>query len=174
MIIRKGGIRETGNRFKIPHPSFLLSATYEHQQYELLKEQYARTNTDPSHHKPNPNILVFNSFATVEAAFLVSDPTILRSISPFHIWSDAYAERRLRWRPTQSLTVMILRVYTLLQAHSAPMLPEYRGCKSWLELRDPIGLGEMKPALPNDVFAETTKKIRNAVSEYEVDFSKEF
>ena len=164
LIIRKGGIREEGNRFEVRYPEFLLFPSYEHQQSELLRPEHAEALTVDLERKPDPGWLTFTHLARVYRAFPVSEAEELRALAPHHIWSDAYAEQRLRWRPRQALTAMVLRVYRLASPARVRMLPRYAGCKSWLELEEPVALGDATPALSDDAFAAEAEAIDRAMA----------
>ena len=164
LIIRKGGIREDGNRFQVLHPEFLLFPSYEHQQAELLRPEHAQALAGAMEEAPTPGWLTFTHSAQVHRAFTVSELEELQALTPHHIWSEEYAEKRLRWRPRQPLTAMVLRVYRLETAARVRMLPRYAGCKSWLELEAPVVLGDMTPALSNAAFAERADAIDRAIA----------
>src|SRR5581483_4737364 len=40
VLVRKGGIREEGRKFRVEEPRFLLYPTYEHQRADLLQPPY--------------------------------------------------------------------------------------------------------------------------------------
>lgn len=164
LIIRKGGIREFGNRFHILYPEFLLSPSYEHQQAQLLRPEYARAGSDALAEIPEADWLTFTHFARVHKAFCISELAQLQGLAPYHIWSAEYAEKRLRWRPRQPLTVMILRVYCLDQPIQVTMTPRYIGCKSWLELESPVPLGSMQSALSDQEFFAQANAIDQAMA----------
>ena len=50
------------------------------------------------------------------------------------MWGPAFIETRLKWRKTQPLTVMELRVWRLAKPLQLAMKEEYFGCFSWGEL----------------------------------------
>ena len=162
LILRKGGIREEGKKFIPAHPSFLLFPTYEHQKKELLKPPFQANVTLP----PNgakPQTVTLTHWAKLHEAIEISEESDLESISPFHIWSDGYAHKRLRWKPRQPLWLLILRVYRLGQTQSIPNLPSYGGCKSWITLQDPIPLGELAPVMSQDKFDNSVAQIKGAL-----------
>ena len=149
LIIRKGGIREEGNRFEVRFPEFLLFPSFEHQQRDLLRPEHAGA---------------FSHFVRVHRAFSVTESAELEALEPHHIWTRQYAEKRLRWRPRQALTAMVLRVYALATPQRVPLRPEYAGCKSWLQLLDVVRVEEMEPALSDEAFAAEAKAIDDAVA----------
>ena len=43
-------------------------------------------------------------------------------LAPHHIWTDAYAQSRLHWKPMLPLSILLLRVYRLEQPATVPYL----------------------------------------------------
>jgi len=163
LIIRKGGIREEGKHFRVLYPEFLLFPSFEHQQHELLKPGLAEELSRGLSMKPDPAWLTFTHLARVHAVYAVSELAELEALSPHHIWSDAYAQTRLRWKPRVPLMAMVLQVYALPEPRRAPARPEYAGCKSWLQLLDAVELGEMTPAMTDDAFDTEAARIQRAL-----------
>lgn len=164
LIIRKGGIREERNRFEVKFPEFLLFPSFEHQQSELLRTDHAEALADSINTEPGGDELTFTHFAKVHSAFMVTESAQLKALEPHHIWTQEYAEKRLRWRPRVALTAMVLRVYRLTQAKQVPFRPEYAGCKSWLPLLDSVRIDDLEPAMPDDVFAAEAAAIKQLMS----------
>ena len=149
LVVRKGGIREKA--FAVANRRFLLLPGYEHQRQELLKPEYrelVRGIPDLTDDGP----LRFTSFAEVRGAYEISEPGSLEAIDPYHIWTPEYAESRFRWRPKKPLTVLALRVYLLQETVELPYSEAYSGCKSWIELEQPVPVAGARPALEDDAF----------------------
>ena len=159
LLLRKGGIREEGKKFMPAHPSFFLFPTYEHQKKELLKPPFQSNVVAPSN-GAKPSTVTLTHWASLHEAIEVSQESSLRSISSFHIWSDDYAEKRLRWKPRQPLWLLILRVYRLDQPQTIPNLPAYGGCKSWITLQEPLPLGTLTPVMPQQDFDDAVSNIK--------------
>ena len=164
LVIRKGGIREDENRFEVRFPEFLLFPSFEHQQRELLRPEHADALGHTLEHEPSQEWLTFAHFARVHRAFPVAEATELEALGPHHIWTQEYAEKRLRWRPRQALTAMVLRVYALPEPKRVPVRPEYAGCRSWLQLLDTVTLDGMTPALSDEAFALEAKAVDDAMA----------
>ncbi|MXY46773.1 MAG: DUF1802 family protein, partial [Chloroflexi bacterium] len=96
--------------------------------------------------------------------FEVSEQTALDEIAPYHIWTSDYANKRLRWRPKQPLTIALLRMYALEQPQALPVLGEYGGCKSWVDLAEDVHLGDMTPVLSDDAYEAQAQVIRAALN----------
>lgn len=164
LIVRKGGIREENNRFEVRFPEFLLFPSFEHQQSELLRPDHAEALADAINAEPEGDGLTFTHFAKVHSAFPVTELPELEALQPHHIWTQEYAEKRLRWRPRVALTAMVLRVYRLPEAKVAPFRPEYVGCKSWLPLLDSVNIDALEPAMSDDAFAAEAAAIDDAMA----------
>lgn len=137
VLLRKGGIREAGGTFTITHDRVWLYPTYEHQRSHLVKPKYAdaMVAVAPGWH---PETVRLGSWARITDRIQVSDPTTVAALLPFHIWTEAFVAERLKWKPSQPLEVLLLRVYTLPQPQLLPYDATYGGCKSWLDLTQAI------------------------------------
>ncbi len=164
LIIRKGGIREENNRFEVRFPEFLFFPSFEHQQSDLLRPEHAAELTDALAATPDDDHLTFSHFAKVHSAFPVSELAELESLAPHHIWTQEYAEKRLRWRPRVALTAMVLRVYKLPEAKQVPVRAEYAGCKSWLPLLDAVTIDVLEPAMSDAAFEAEAAAIDEAMA----------
>lgn len=136
-LLRKGGIREAGGKFTIAHDRVWLYPTYEHQRSHLVKEPYADTihPVEPGWH---PETVRIGSWAIITDRMPISDAATVAALLPFHIWNEAFAAERLKWKPNQSLEILLLRVYTLPQPQMLPYEAAYGGCKSWIDLSSAI------------------------------------
>jgi hypothetical protein len=151
LVVRKGGIRE--KEFAVKDSRFLLLPGYEHQKPELLKPEYRELLKEiPALADDGP--LRFTSFAEVKGAYEISDPESLKAIDPYHMWTPEYAESRFRWRPKKPLTVLILRTHLLPELVELPYSEAYGGCKSWIELEEPVSVVGARPALSDEGFEQ--------------------
>ncbi len=149
LVVRKGGIREKA--FAVANRRFLLLPGYEHQKPELLEPEHRELLKEiPDLTDDGP--LRFTSFAEVRGAYEISEPGSLAAIDPYHIWTPEYAGSRFRWRPKKPLTVLVLRVYLLPEPVELPYSEAYGGCKSWIELEEPVSPAGARPALSDEGF----------------------
>ena len=164
LVVRKGGIREKA--FAVADRRFLLLPGYEHQRQELLKPEYRKLLRGiPDLTDDGP--LRFTSFAEVRGAYEISEPGSLEAIDPYHIWTPEYAESRFRWRPKKPLTVLVLRVYLLPEPVELPYSEAYAGCKSWIELEQPVSVAGARPALEDEAFERLVSPAVAALRELE-------
>ena len=163
LLLRKGGIREEGKHFRIIHPEFLLYPTYEHQREDLLKLEYQPSLHQVLEEPPQGGTITFSYWARAEEVIELLDQGKVDDLSPHYIWTNAYAQSRLHWKPRFPLSVMLLRVYRIEQPVSVPYLAEYGGCKSWVNLASPVPLGRCQPVLSEADFQHRVAEIKGSL-----------
>jgi hypothetical protein len=163
LALRKGGIHREDRDFRIVHPQFLLFPTFEHQKAELLKPGYHGDLRDTLQERGAPAQVTISYWTEVTAKFELRDESALDRLSPFHIWTGSYARKRLHWRPKQPLTVALLRVYRLQEPQAIPLLDEYEGCKSWVDLGCEVPLGNMVPVLDDSQYEAKAASIGEVI-----------
>jgi hypothetical protein len=168
MLLRKGGIKEEGNRFKVAHNRVLLYPTFEHQRPELLKADYA-IRVQPVESGWHPETIRIGSWAEITDIFQVSEAETVAALLPYHIWNEEFASTRLKWKPRQPLYVLLLRTYKLPQVREIQYLPEYGGCKSWIDLAEDISLDGSVPVLDDATYTQQVGEIREAIKHRESD-----
>lgn len=163
LLLRKGGIHEEGKDFRVIHPEFLLYPTYEHQREDLLKPEHQSALTRLLDDAPRSDTITFSYWAKVEEVIEVEEQEKVDDLSPHYIWTNAYAQSRLHWKPMLPLSIMLLRVYQLEQPVSVPYLPEYGGCKSWVEIIPRINLVSLQPVLSEQEFQRQVDDIKGSL-----------
>ena len=163
LVLRKGGIHRDDREFRVVHPEFLLYPTYEHQKPELVKQAYRADLEETVRENDIPGLATLGFWCRVTERFEVRDEEALERISDQHIWQHNYALKRLRWRPKQPLTVALARLYRLQQPQALPVLDEYAGCKSWVELGQDVPLGSMVPVLSEIEYEDRADAVRRAL-----------
>ena len=163
LLLRKGGIHEPSNDFGVVHPEFLLYPTYEHQREDLLKESHQASLRDVLEEPRQEGQITFSHWAKATETIEVSQQENVDGLSPHHIWTNAYAQSRLRWKPMLPLSVLLLRVYRMEQPVTVPFLPEYRGCASWVELLEQVPLGLSQPVLDDEAFRRRVEEIKGCL-----------
>jgi hypothetical protein len=150
LVVRKGGIREKA--FAVERARFLFFPSYEHQRPELLKPEHAGLMNDVPQDRKDDGPVVFTSYAEVEGAFEVSEAEDLEALDPYHVWTPKYAESRFRWRPKKPLTILVLRTFVLPAPVELAYGEGYGGCKSWIEVGEPVSIEGACPALDDEDF----------------------
>ncbi|MBE9124903.1 MULTISPECIES: DUF1802 family protein [unclassified Coleofasciculus] len=164
VLLRKGGIREEGNRFQVAYDQVLLYPTYEHQQPDLLKAEYTHQVT-PVTSGWHPETVRVGSWAEITDILRVSEPPDLEALSPYHIWNEKFVSARFKWKPRQPLYILLLRTYKLTSVHQIPYRSEYGGCRSWIDLAAPISLEGSVPVLGDGEYVKETGQICQVLKE---------
>jgi hypothetical protein len=134
IILRKGGISEEDGEFMVRGNKFLLLPTLFHQAKEQIKESWLPFLDGEKYHKESGKVRI-EFFAELAEKKLLTDWNIIRKLSSFHAWKESIVEERLnRW--DKNVHLLIVQVYKLKEPLIIDMLPEYGGCKSWVELPD--------------------------------------
>ncbi len=166
MLMRKGGIHEETRHFEVESDAFFLFPAYEHQKVELLKPEYqdgiAETLKDWS---PEDKTVSIKYYAKLFEDVEILDEDRLKSLYPYHIWTNEFATERLKWKKKLPLHLLLLRVYKLDQELEIPLEAEYGGCKSWLSLPKSLSDLHAKAVLTDEQFAEKVAEIKQKIAE---------
>ncbi|MCA1994325.1 MAG: DUF1802 family protein [Coleofasciculus sp. S288] len=159
MLLRKGGIKEDGNRFQVAHDQVLLYPTYEHQQPDLLKAEYSsQVNRVTSGW--HPETVRIGSWARITDILLVSEEPTIAALLPYHVWNERFVSDRFKWKPRQPLYILLLRTYRLPQEQWISYCPEYGGCKSWIDLAEAISTQDAIPVVDDANYTRLVNEIR--------------
>ncbi|TFE30601.1 DUF1802 family protein [Cohnella luojiensis] len=163
IVLRKGGISEETKEFRLESPEFYLFPSYEHQRPHLVKPEASEiVNLTQAEADENSDSVKITSFAEVVEDIEVTDVETLQRLDELHIWTEDYAEERLKWKRTKPLHVLILRVYKLETPQVIPMHDSYGGCKSWLRLEDVISVPKT-PVLADEEFEKQVDAVRTRI-----------
>ncbi len=166
LLLRKGGIREVGNRFQVPHQRIWLYPTYEHQKPHLLKSQWAE-QVRPVKAGWHPAVVTIQAWADIVQVWTIRHEQSVQSLLPFHIWNEQFVTERFRWKPSQPLHLLLLRVHRLATPIAIDWQPDYGGCRSWLTLKDPLDLMPSQPVLDQQTWAKTGEAIHAQIAAFE-------
>jgi len=162
VTLRKGGIRE--KEFLVEGERFWLLPTYEHQNAAQTKALWHRDLGVSAAARPAEGRLALRCLCVVHAAHPLEDAAAVAALEPFHLWTEAYAEERLGWRPRKPLWALVLRAYALPEPVFLPHLEAYDGCRSWTELADEPSEDGLLPALTDEAFALHAERVAAALA----------
>ena len=163
LLLRKGGIHEGGKDFRVIHREFLFYPTYLHQKEELLQPAHQPALRKMLEQPQHNDRITFSHWAKAEEVLEISDQEKVDDLEAHYIWTTAYAQTRLHWKPMLPLSVLLLRVYKLEQPVTVPYLPEYGGCTSWVEVLSDVSLGRMEPVLEDSEFQRRVDDIKGSL-----------
>lgn len=135
VILRRGGIAEPNDTFRPEHDQFLLFPTYFHQQAAGLAIERRRLYDEALSQEPRAGTLRITSGVRVRRAWPVRDLSELRALDGRHVYNEETLVARLQSPYGHALYAMHVDVVRLEPALELPLLGEYGGCRSWVELR---------------------------------------
>lgn len=165
IILRKGGLAEGRGGFKVAHDEFLLFPTRYHQQGEMVIPSAAERHREVEAAFPPENVLRFDYCAKVVEWREVTSLEMANRLRGQHIWSDQVISDRYEWGREQKIFAIALRVYRLPAAVDLPMLEEYGGCKSWIEVAENLETEAADPVLDDEAFGKKLADFRQALGE---------
>ncbi len=163
LLLRKGGIHEDGKDFRVIHREFLFYPTFLHQKEDLLQPPYQSALREMLEQPQDNEKITFSYWAKAEEVLEISDQEKVDDLEAHYIWTTAYAQSRLHWKPMLPLSVMLLRVYKLEKPVTVSYLPEYGGCTSWVEVLSDVNLGNMEPVLDDAEFQRRVDDIKGSL-----------
>jgi hypothetical protein len=183
ILVRRGGLDDPGQRFAAPASGpFWLYPTLFHERGLFLKPEDRGLLVPGMHRTPRqaasaagrpdghprpvtPGMASLRAVAEVVDVVEALSLERLLALEARTVWTDRYLTLRFRQRqlsetaPARPL-VAVLRVSTLPAPVEVPDLPEYRGCRSWIELRDPPDAAAAVPVWGEGRLAEEVAAVR--------------
>ncbi len=144
ILLRKGGLADKGQEFRMEYSRFLLFPTYEHQSDAMIADPYKVLYREISANPPSPTELSIECWAEVIDSIVIKDLSSLAPFSKLHIWSEEYLKMRLDYKPEKSLHLIKTKVFNFPYPQKVKNLTRYGGCRSWVKLEDEISLDDKK------------------------------
>jgi hypothetical protein len=162
IILRKGGIHEGREGFRVEHREFWLFPTQFHQQPQQLipaaEPIWQRTIAEP----PAAATIPIAHYVVVEQVHEIDDESVLGRLAGTHIWSPATIAERFHYRQP-GLFLLLARVFRIPTPHVLADTPYFAGCRSWVELPEAISIAGATPVLSDDQFAAVGKAVAEAL-----------
>ena len=158
LILRKGGIAENEGEFAVEHTRFWLYPTFSHQQSDGIQEDVRPLLQEVEAHRPSAGKVRLQLWAEVTGIYRVRDELAALLLSHLHCWSEAIVRQRFTYR-MPGLFLLLVRVHRVPTAHEIDELPRYEGCRSWVELEEPLATEGSMPVLDDANFALVRKQL---------------
>jgi len=152
IVLRKGGISEKREGFQVDHPQFLLFPTLFHQQRDSVTSAAQARYDQLAAQWPPPEIVRLEFLVEVAITRLIETRSAAESLRGQHVWNDTVIAERFDWGRAQNIQALALRVHRLPRVIEVPMLPQYGGCTSWVELDRDIPVAGAQPVLEQAAF----------------------
>lgn len=154
LILRKGGLAEGRDGFAFRHVEFFLFPTFFHAQFGMLRGGGAELPRVP------PGRIEIRFFAKIEEVRMIGDfETVLR-LEPFHVLSASVMKERFAYDNAPGIHVALVRVFRLRPTWRLIDEAQYGGCRSWVNLPQPMPDFELEPVLDDAEHARRCEMFR--------------
>jgi hypothetical protein len=141
LLIRKGGIHEGAEGFRVAHREFWMLPTQFHQSADGLVAGGERFLSVAQIWQPPAGKLILPLFARVTEVIEIKDESKLDTLPGKHVLSQSTLQQRFHYREP-GIFVLKVKVFHQEPVHIIDDQPSYAGCKTWVEL--PSGLSTDK------------------------------
>ena len=146
ILLRKGGIAEETDGFRVEHREFWLYPTRFHQSADELTPDAVNLPDDPLAAAPAPGTVQLSLYGVVEDMWLISDAARLGALDGLHVLAPSTLLKRFEYREP-GLNVLLVRIYRRSEPFEITESPHFAGCKSWVDLRNKLPTSGLTPAI---------------------------
>lgn len=163
IILRKGGISEKRGEFQVDHQQFWLFPTQFHEAAQSVIPSKRPALRDIAQ-LARPDSVDLQYFAVADRVVQITDPAVLGRLQGRHIWAENVVQQRFDFGRERGLHALTVRLYRLEQPVCVALLPQYGGCKSWIQLDQTIS-GEVTPVLDDGTFERQRDEISDLIED---------
>ena len=168
LILRKGGIHEGREGFRVEHHEFWLFPTGFHQKRDDVVHD-AWPSLEEVQSRGQPSQIELALYAVVEEVQHIIDHAALSRLSGQHVWSESTVEQRFNYR-SPGLFALVVRVFRRPTPLQIADSPHFAGCKSWVDLPAALSTTGLQPVLDDDSFDRERHKIRQLLANVSTDY----
>src|SRR5579872_1458135 len=162
LIIRKGGIHEGREGFRVAHPEFWMFPTYVHEAALGLEQDALPILARAQAERPREGMLRLAQYAVVADVFHVVDEKLLARLAGQHLWSPRTVGERFAYK-SPGLFVLTVRVYVRSAPYVIPDSPHLAGCRSWVDLPVELATDDLQPAMTDGEFDHRRRQVQAAL-----------
>ena len=159
ILLRKGGIAEETDGFRVEHREFWLFPTRFHQSSDELSPNATDLPDDPLAAAPKPGTVQLSLYGIVDEVFHIADAAQLGVLEGLHVLAPATLLKRFEYREP-GLNVLLVRIYRRGEPFEISESPHFAGCKSWVDLRNKLPTAGLAPVLSDDAFRSVAADLR--------------
>jgi hypothetical protein len=158
IVLRKGGIHEGRDGFRVQHQNFWLLPTNFHQQREHLTAGAADLLAQVQSEKPPPGQFHLRQFAAVQQVIELGSEAQALALEGLHLWSEKTVRERFTYRQP-GLFLLIVRTHQQTTPEVVEEQPSMAGCKTWVDLPKPLSTAGLAPVLSDTDFEQRWKEV---------------
>lgn len=163
LILRKGGIHEGRDGFRVQHAEFWLFPTNFHQAPEDLSPRALDLWESVRSDSPAEDVIPIQLYVVVENVYEIVDSDLLPKLAGLHGWSDRVLTNRFQYK-TPGLFALVVRAYQRPEPFRLESTPSYAGCRSWVELTEELPTAGLRPVLTDHEFALRKQQIASLLA----------
>ena len=163
LILRKGGIAETGGEFGVEQRRFWLFPTYLHQKESSLRPEAHELLRQVESEKPTSGVIRIEHFVEVAGIYHLHDMVGALRLFDLHLWTNETVHARFTYRQP-GLHVLAVRVFRAASVIELPDNEYYAGCKSWLELAEDLPTEGATPVLHDEAFRQVMQSLESRLN----------
>lgn len=159
IILRKGGIHEGREGFRVAHPQFWLLPTRFHASPGALVSA-AEDFRDAAAALNRDDAFGVRYLAVVEEVCELTRESDALALSGLHVWADATVRERFYYK-RPGLYCLLVRIYIAGQTTWIEDSPQIAGCRSWVDLPGPLPTSNLTAALDGELFAARCAEVHS-------------
>ena len=157
ILLRKGGLADSGGEFQLAHREFWLFPTRFHQDVDQLKPDAVSLLESVT--PPTNGSVAISLYAIADETYRLADHDLLERIGEKHILSAETARDRFQYRD-EGINVVVVRVLRLETPFVLNEAPHFAGCRSWVDLRNKLPTSGLVPVLSDAHYQAERDAIR--------------
>ena len=158
ILLRKGGIHEGPHGFLPEHSEFWLLPTRFHERPDALAPADRHFFDQAQVDLPPDDILRIVQYAVAADVIHIADERLLTALEPLHVYGPQTIRERFHYR-RPGLFLLAVRIYIAPAVTEIPVWPELAGCRSWVELPEPLSTAGLQPAIGDAEFSARLAEI---------------
>lgn len=162
LVLRKGGLHEGRDGFRVQQDEFWLFPTRYHQQPDELTTNAQPLMERALSRRPSAGTIRLDTYAVVEQVIRIEDETGLPRLTGLHILSERTLAERFAYR-TPGLFALLVRVYWQAEGWAIADSPHLAGCRSWVELPQALPTAGLQPVLSDADHRRRMETIRDQI-----------
>lgn len=137
VLLRKGGIAEGPDGFRVEHEEFWLLPTRFHQRPEELLAEARPLWGKARAAEPPPGTLRIDLYAVVQEVIRIDKESRLDELAGRHILAEQTVLQRFHYREP-GLFALVVKAFRNPEPFELPETPDIAGCRSWAPLPEAL------------------------------------
>ena len=163
VLVRKGGIHEGQEGFRVDYREFWLFPTRFHQEADQLQTEFCDLPQAPIAIEPASGKIMLALYAVVEKVLEIKEPSALSSLNSIQVLNRETIQMRFEYK-NPGLFVLLIRAYRLAQPVEVENNTDYAGCRTWVELSEKYSTSNLTPVLTDEQFQQQQQAFEQLVS----------